>query len=289
MLRRIVREGAKVIRGSFSRDLRPRNSPIDLEIVPAIHGRFLCFKNDLVTTQIKQYGAHTRNEIAFLLSVVRAGDSVVDCGAHIGTFAVPLAQKAGAGGRVLAIEADPVNYSLLQVNTHLNSVSDRVRPLNVAIGREGETGSATRGDGNNTGSTRFVLGDGPIKFASLARIMAENGFTEPELIKIDIEGMEGIVLDDIAPILARSRPAIYFEVAPTWKAHGTEPREAGRQLSALGYRLFRNVGSRNSSNDNFDVLEFSEIADDSLFDCLALGRESDRLIALKSRPAIARD
>jgi hypothetical protein len=102
--------------------------------------------------------------------------------------------------------------------------------------------------------------------------------------------MEGIVLDAIAPILARSRPAIYFEVAPTWKAHGREPREAGRQLSAVGYRLFRNLGSRNSSNDNFDVLEFSEIADDSwLFDCLALHRESDRLVSFKSRAAIARD
>jgi FkbM family methyltransferase len=290
VLRRIVRKGAKVLRGSFSSDLRPSDRPFDLDVVTAIHGRFLCFRNDLVTTQIKRYGAHTRNEIAFLLSVVRAGDSVVDCGAHIGTFAVRLAQKAGAAGRVLAIKADPLNYSLLQVNTHLNNISNRVRPLNVAIGREGETGSATREDDNNSGSTRFALGDGPTKFASLARIMAESGFTEPALVKIDIEGMDGIVLDDIAPILARSHPAIYFEVAQNWKAYGIEPREVGRELSGLGYRLFRNVGSRNSSNDNFHVLEFSEIADDSWgFDCLALDRESDRLVALKSRSAIARD
>ena len=65
------------------------------------------FANDLVTNQIKKFGAHTRPELAFLLSVVDEGDAVFDIGGHIGTFAIPLAQKVGPSGRVLVVEPSP--------------------------------------------------------------------------------------------------------------------------------------------------------------------------------------
>ncbi|HEY1780175.1 MAG TPA: hypothetical protein VGG79_07030 [Roseiarcus sp.] len=52
------------------------------------------------------FGAHTRNELALLLAFVDAGDVVYDIGAHIGTFAVPLAAAVGASGKLVAVEAN---------------------------------------------------------------------------------------------------------------------------------------------------------------------------------------
>lgn len=42
--------------------------------------------DDLITQQLIAFGAHTRNELAMLLTFIDPDDVVVDVGAHIGTF-----------------------------------------------------------------------------------------------------------------------------------------------------------------------------------------------------------
>src|SRR2546428_12593170 len=49
--------------------------------------------------------------LAWLLSVLRPGDRVLDLGAHIGTFSLP---AAAAGAQVTAVEASPRNGYLLR-------------------------------------------------------------------------------------------------------------------------------------------------------------------------------
>lgn len=59
-------------------------------------------------------------EIATCRALVRPGDRVLDVGANIGYYSVLLAQLAGPGGQVLALEPDPANFALLQRNVQLN-------------------------------------------------------------------------------------------------------------------------------------------------------------------------
>ena len=74
--------------------------PVDMTVVAArtIFGPFACFADDLINEQLLKFGAHTRNELAMLLAFVEAGDVVYDIGAHIGSFAVPLAAAVGESG-----------------------------------------------------------------------------------------------------------------------------------------------------------------------------------------------
>ena len=81
--------------------------------IPTIFGPIVAFENDFITNQIIKFGAHTRPELAFLLSIVRPADLIFDLGAHIGTYAIPLAQKVGIAGKLLAVEGSPNNYSVL--------------------------------------------------------------------------------------------------------------------------------------------------------------------------------
>ena len=106
------------------------------------------FANDLVTNQIKKFGAHTRPELAFLLSVVDEGDAVFDIGGHIGTFAIPLAQKVGPSGRVLVVEPSPSNFTLLSRNiTRL--APDNVSLINAIIAPPGRLYVFARGLGKH--------------------------------------------------------------------------------------------------------------------------------------------
>ena len=68
---------------------------IALPEVDTIFGRIRAFPGDLITEQLVSFGAHTRPELAFLLNMVDEGDGVFDLGAHIGTFALPIARKVG--------------------------------------------------------------------------------------------------------------------------------------------------------------------------------------------------
>ncbi|HEX6028665.1 MAG TPA: FkbM family methyltransferase, partial [Nitrososphaeraceae archaeon] len=58
-------------------------------------------------------------------------DVVVDIGAHIGRYTIIASKRVGANGKVVAIEADPSNFELLNRNIKLNQLTN-VIPLNYA-------------------------------------------------------------------------------------------------------------------------------------------------------------
>ena len=88
----------------------------ELELINTVFGQFYVFKNDLITKEIKKCGAHSRNELAMILSFIQPGDIVLDIGAHIGTFSVPIASKVGINGHVYAFEGCTSTFSALQKN-----------------------------------------------------------------------------------------------------------------------------------------------------------------------------
>jgi Methyltransferase FkbM domain len=72
----------------------------DTIAVDTTFGRIETFVDDLITNQLLQFGAHTRPELALLLSIIEPGDFVFDVGAHIGTFSAPVARRVGPTGKV---------------------------------------------------------------------------------------------------------------------------------------------------------------------------------------------
>lgn len=60
----------------------------------------------------------------------------IDIGANLGYFSCLLAQLAGPGGRVMAVEPEPQNLALLQRNLQDNGLADRVSICPVALGAQ---------------------------------------------------------------------------------------------------------------------------------------------------------
>ena len=62
--------------------------------------------------------------------------TVVDVGANLGFSSIMVAARLPRS-RVIAIEANPVLFRVLQWNIRANNVTENVWPLNIAISREG--------------------------------------------------------------------------------------------------------------------------------------------------------
>jgi FkbM family methyltransferase len=243
--------------------------------VQSIFGPLTAFADDFATKQIEQFGAHTRNEVAMLCSFVRAGELIYDVGAHIGTFAIPLAKATGASGHVVAIEADATNFALLRHNIDRLGLHDRVTPhLGIAGGRHAHyrrERSAT-----HTSATYFMPDAGGAAIPTVALdTLHPNTSQRVAVIKIDVEGMELAVLRSAEETIARDRPTLYVEMSVAQMArYGVTLAEVAAFFRSYNFRFFRNIGERNSTHDTFDIVELAELHEGGEFyDLLALPAE----------------
>jgi FkbM family methyltransferase len=229
-------------------------------LVHAIFGEVLAFKGDLITGQLIDYGAHTRCELAFLSHFVDRGDTVIDLGAHIGTFTVPLAQRVGPAGRVVAVEADPRNYALLVANVERNGLGEQVRTLNAVAGNSTEEYQLVRNSAN-TGMSQPVLKT--VAHGTAMQGIALNDIVQSEgrvdIIKIVVQGMELDVLRGAEEVL-RKEPLLYVQVhSETLGQYGASPAQLGAFLRERHYRFFVNVGDRNAAHDRYVIEEIDAL------------------------------
>jgi FkbM family methyltransferase len=168
-----------------------------------------------------------------LLSSVRPGDVVADVGANVGLYAVALARRVGATGRVIAYEPDAGNAELLRRNLALNDVEGVVEVREAAVGSErGEIPflsdrQQSRFDPGGTSRVRVVTLDDELERVAL--------------LKIDVEGFEGAVLQGARSLLADAvrRPRrIFVEVhLARLPELGLTERDVVRALEDAGYRV----------------------------------------------------
>lgn len=241
--------------------------------VQSAHGPFWTYDDDLITQQLQVFGAHTRNELAMVLDQIREGDRVVDMGAHIGTFTVPIARRVGPRGRVLAVEASSATFRLLVRNLGAQGLCDRVQCQRAVLGSDAVPALMRAEVTGNTGAGHFLPDpSGESRCIDVRRLISRCGFARPDFIKIDVEGMEPFILRSLVPLLQTSRPKLYLEVAEEQLARfGATRDEIEELLRGLGYRFFRNQGPRNSTQDAYHQVELERLADGgSFFDLLAL-------------------
>ncbi len=115
---------------------------------------------------------------------------VLDIGAHVGTFACALAQRAGRA-RFVCVEPSPVTSDWLARNLEANNLSRRVTILRAAVaGTDGEGTLWELGDASCVSSTIEGRGNPvPVRTVSLETLVSRAG-GPPEVVKIDCEGGE---------------------------------------------------------------------------------------------------
>jgi FkbM family methyltransferase len=174
-----------------------------------------------------------------LLKVARAfvskKSTVIDIGAHIGTFSIPV---AFVSGKVIAFEPSQETFGFLTRNARENGVD--IKLSNKALGKEKGSGTLITCNASNAGANTIVSGDG-ITITTL-----DDEVEYADFIKMDVEGMELEVLYGGTKLIEHSRPVVFFEVnLSQLRAHNTSPRAIEKFFTNLGYRLYFPIEKKN--------------------------------------------
>lgn len=225
-----------------------------LYLVRGRHGLFLAQANDFyLGGALLRYGEYGEIEGQLLQQMVHPGMTVVEVGANIGTHTVPLARAVGPQGRVIAIEPQPVIHQQLCANITLNGLRNVITHL---CGCGAETGVLYRPpvdydadiQGNFGGVSLHSVPVGmPVPVHLLDALV---GDVPIQLIKIDVEGMEGDVLAGAKETLRRNRPLLYVENDRVEKSAALI-----QQLFDLGYRLWWHLPPLFNPDNYFGVVE----------------------------------
>jgi FkbM family methyltransferase len=146
----------------------------------------------------------------------KSGGIVVDVGAHYGRYTLIAAKRIGPKGKVIAIEADPKNFDMLNKNIKLNELSkENVIALNYAASSIKSTVKLSIPDkkpgqtiyssiiSNRAPTEKFI----EVNANTLDNLLQENKIPVEQVnwIKIDVEGAELEVLKGANDIFSKSK------------------------------------------------------------------------------------
>jgi len=216
---------------------------IDEVFVPHV-GWLTCPAEDDVLRFLRE-GWFEYREQAFWWLYLRDGDSVIDCGAHVGLYSVLAGKACGRRGRVIAIEPHPETAALLRQNLEANEIGHGVIlqcALSDAVGSadfylRGATKAAyssLRPDAAGAPSIQ-------VPATTIDALCRKKDIRHIDLLKIDAEGAEISILRGAQQsIQSGILPLAVIEFAEhNLRAFGLNTEELFKFLESLGYQLCR--------------------------------------------------
>ena len=193
-------------------------------------------------------------EYAAFRAAVRPGDVVLEAGANVGAYTTLFARWAGADGRVVAFEPDPLAFAGLQAHVALNDLDARVTLVPSAIAGSG-AGRLRFALFESSGISRMATASEPpgtvvcdVPATSIDAYCAEHD-VRPTVIKIDVEGAELAALAGARRTIcgAGARLRLFVEMHPRlWPAFGITAGDVRRELDEQGLDAEHLDGGRDS-------------------------------------------
>jgi len=180
---------------------------------------------------------------------LRPGMTFIDVGANKGDFTLLAARLAGNTGRVISIEPEPGNHSILQRSIALNHYSN-ITVLQLALSERDGTAYLKIGStsGAHTLSPEFrgLLKTVPVPTRTLDAVVAEQQLPSVDMIKIDVQGLELDVLRGAAETL-RANPRIILLLDLPKQIE--KRRAIGDYLAPFGFTYFPDGNERAPTRD----------------------------------------
>jgi FkbM family methyltransferase len=174
-----------------------------------------------------------RHEISLIRRTLLPGDVFWDIGANIGFYTLTASTLVGPQGHVVAFEPAAHSWQSLTANLNLNP-SANVQPVQTALSdRAGRAVLYRRADFADGGASLISRADyhgdsEEVATTTLDQFLAQSGSLPPTFMKIDVEGLEGNVLNGAQKIL-------HSEQAPLILIEMNDPDRIGAILMAAGY------------------------------------------------------
>ncbi len=168
-------------------------------------------------------GDYDTDSIGSLLRMFRPDWTVLDAGANIGFWTIPLANALKRGGILHAFEPVPSNFSRLHQNVSVNGLDSVVKLHPVGLSDQNALlPISLREDfasGSDTGNAAILIDQDDrrfeclmIKVIPLDEIAGSLALNRLDFIKVDIEGHEDRFLAGAMKTVLHYRPIIYMEI-----------------------------------------------------------------------------
>ncbi len=209
---------------------------------------FICQLQDSVSRESFFNGRYEPLESLLVLEILQPGMTFVDVGANWGYFTLLAAQKVGASGKVISIEPDPRMFDRLEKNIARNNL-DCVQTIRAAASNfqgvvslngfdetRGNFGLSTLGGGDSRNAHTFQVTTTRLDDTLVAR-----GIEHVDLLKMDIEGAEGVAIDGLQNFLRKGAISrILLELHPHLLHQlGSSVSEVIGTLRGFGYDIHR--------------------------------------------------
>ena len=152
-------------------------------------------------------GTYEKDYVKTFAQHIRPGSVVFDIGAQAGYFTLVASRLTGSNGQVVAFEPLPENVCFIDEHCRLNNCNN-VQLLEVAVAgsnrkRKFHAHNAFMGHFSNEGSLE-------VEVVALDKLAIKNEISPPNVMKIDVEGMEYWVLRGGENLIQQSRPVIFI-------------------------------------------------------------------------------
>jgi FkbM family methyltransferase len=164
----------------------------------------LAFINEDVGRHLWVLGQYEADETRFFYDTIKTTDVCFDVGGNIGFFSLLMA-KAASKGSVHVFEPIPLNAAVVKTNCELNSFR-HVCVNNVAVGSEEGVASFSISVDSAYSSMKATgrIAESQsinVPLIKLDHYITEHEITRVDIMKIDVEGAEGMVLDGAETLL----------------------------------------------------------------------------------------
>ena len=213
---------------------RPDTGVLDLKLRDGVMLAVPATLNSMTTYVLLEQETWFEKEMDFLRIWLKPGMTVIDVGANVGVYSLPMAKLVGVTGKVFAYEPAATTRSFLTRSREINGTH------HLHIGAEAMSDTTRDGYLVFGGSSELnALGaDGPGEAVRVTSLDAEDGargWPSPDFVKIDVEGEEERVLAGGRNFFQRHSPLVMFEV----KAGQGINERLPVAFNAIGYSIFR--------------------------------------------------
>lgn len=145
-------------------------------------------------------------EAVLLAPLIEPGMTIIDVGANIGYYALIFAKRLNNKGRLVCVEPEPQNLSQLRQTIRSSELDSLVSVEECAAGdADGELRM-------EPGLNGLVSKSGSLRVKSRRIDSFQMG--KVDLVKIDVEGFEGAVLDGATTTIREFQPSLFIELHP---------------------------------------------------------------------------
>ena len=139
--------------------------------------------------------------------IIQKDEILYDIGGHIGLFSLCAAKK---GAQVFTFEPSPANYALLCEHIQMNNLSHKIHPFALALSNETKIETLTLSDLSggaaghgikNEKNTNHQNWQQAVPAMRLDACVKNFSLPMPQHIKLDVDGIEPLILEGAAPLL----------------------------------------------------------------------------------------